>query len=526
MAQFVDRSAILVKIQHYGHAVDDLKLALRCGYPKNLRFKAYQRLALAHSAIGNNAESAETYKKLFQSLDEADLPIEKIKKMKNDCLQAVKMMNNNKPTVARKSEKPSLDLGQCSLHDKIVIKSTETRGRFSVARVPISAGEVVVSEVACLVSVSPGERDAHCYTCGRDTVAPLPSHVSSSTCFCGPECRTRGLAWHVNQSKITHFIRNQLDRPGIIEIPAFLAALEFTFKNDFYTQLETFKNWRNGPTKEIIPSHEKVLNMVKHFNTIKLKMHFSTSVLIHLLLKYLSYIPREVSLTEEKQLMLVICHHFAAIKSNIHTVVELRNGSEDQLQMKPVGVAMFPDVALHINHSCNPNTFVIDVGDRQLTVAARDIEEGEEITQIYLGHFGDTEKEKRQRLLLERYHFRCQCEACEGNFPSAQQCLEQCMTFAETPNELLKKPLSLDELTALDATNENLKNQVEKALVVGGSVSKAVEITVKRVKLICEHLREPHILYLMARMSLTKYMWCLYGNSSKWFKQPKLPVYF
>ena len=159
-------------------------------------------------------------------------------------------------------------------------------------------------------------------------------------------------------------------------------------------------------------------------------------------------------------------------------------------------------------------------------MAARDIEEGEEITQIYLGHFGDTEKEKRQRLLLERYHFRCQCEACEGNFPSAQQCLEQCMTFAETPNELLKKPMSLDELTALDATNENLKNQVEKALVVGGSVDKAVEITVKRVKLICEHLREPHILYLMARMSLTKYMWCLYGNSSKWFKQPKLPVYF
>ena len=120
MAQFVDRSAVLVKIQHYGHAVHDLKLALRCGYPKNLRFKAYQRLALAHSARGDNAESAETYKKLFQSLDDADLPMEKIKKMKNDCLQAVKKMKSNKPTVARKSEKPSLDLGQCSLHDKIM----------------------------------------------------------------------------------------------------------------------------------------------------------------------------------------------------------------------------------------------------------------------------------------------------------------------------------------------------------------------------------------------------------------------
>ena len=126
---------------------------------------------------------------------------------------------------------------------------------------------------------------------------------------------------------------------------------------------------------------------------------------------------------------------------------------------------------------------------------------------------------------MERYHFLCQCEACERNFPSAQECLEQCKTFAETPNEMLKTPLSIDELIELDARNEDLKNQVEKTLDVG-SVDKAVEITIKRIQLICENLKEPHILYLMARMSLTNYMWCLYGNTSKSFKKPQLPVYF
>ena len=277
--------------------------------------------------------------------------------------------------------------------------------------------------------------------------------------------------------------------------------------------------------KEIIPSIEKVLNMVKHFGTMDLRKHFAISVLIQLLLQYLEYIPIEVSLIEEKINLLVICHHFAAIKSNIHTVCELRNGPGNQLQIKPAGVAMFPNAALNINHSCNPNTFVIDVRDRQVTVAARDIEEGEEITQIYLGHFGDTEREKRQRLLMERYHFQCQCEACEQNFASAQECVERCKTFAETPNELLKKCLSLGELAELDKRNEYLKNQVEKALVVG-SLDKAVEITNKRVKLISENLKEPHILYLMARMSLTNYMWCLHGNASKWFKREQLPVYF
>ena len=522
MVQIFDRSAILGKIQHHEHAVSDLNIALTCGYPKNLRFKAYQRLAQAYFATGNIEKGAETYKKLFQSLDEADLPIDKIRKMKNDCIQAVRSIQSREPTTAKNSQKPPVyDLSQCALANKIKIESTKARGRFSVARVPISAGEVVMSETACLVSVSPGYKDTHCHTCGRDAVAPLPSHVSTSTCFCCLECRTRGLAVHVGQSKITQFVRKQENH----EIPAILAALEFTIKHEFYNQLDKFKSWSNGPTKEDISSCEKVLTMVKHFETMDLTKHFAVSVLILLLLKYLEYIPKEVSLGEEKQLLLVICHHYAAVKSNIHTVCELRDGSENQLQIKPVGVAMFPNVALQLNHSCNPNTFVIDVRDRQVTVAARDIEEGEEISQIYLGHFGDTEREKRQRLLMERYHFQCQCEACDKNFPSAQECVELCKTFAETPNKLLKKPMSLEKLTELDARNEDLKNQVETALVAG-SVDKAVEITIKRIQLICEHLREPHILYLMARMSLINYMWCLHGNTSKWFKKPQLPVYF
>ena len=111
------------------------------------------------------------------------------------------------------------------------------------------------------------------------------------------------------------------------------------------------------------------------------------------------------------------------------------------------------------------------------------------------------------------------------NFPSAQECMEQCKTFAETPQEKLKKALSLDQLTELDETNGSLKDEVEQALDVG-SLDRAVDITNKRLKLISEHLQEPHILYLMGRMSLTNYMWCLHGNRSRRFKNPKLPVYF
>ena len=193
MAQFVHRSAILGKIQLHNHSVDDLNLALRCGYPKNLRFKAYQRLAVAHSSLGDKEKAIEAYKKLFKSLNEADLPIERIKKMKSDCIESVKTLQSSQSSRPIRGQytghEITLDQSESSIHEKIEVKVTETRGRYAVARVPISAGEVIVSDSACLVSVAPGMRESHCYTCGQETISPLPSHVSCHVSFCSPKCR-------------------------------------------------------------------------------------------------------------------------------------------------------------------------------------------------------------------------------------------------------------------------------------------------------------------------------------------------
>ena len=35
---------------------------------------------------------------------------------------------------------------------------------------------------------------------------------------------------------------------------------------------------------------------------------------------------------------------------------------EEPTKMSMVGVAIFPDVASSFNHSCDPNTFVVDMG--------------------------------------------------------------------------------------------------------------------------------------------------------------------
>ena len=85
--------------------------------------------------------------------------------------------------------------------------------------------------------------------------------------------------------------------------------------------------------------------------------------------------------------------------------------------------------------------------------------------------------------------------------------------------------MTSEDLAVLDMKNDVLRMQVELALE-NGAVAAAVQLTLERMKLICDHLKEPHILYLMGRLSLVNYMWFLHANKSRWFKKQKLPTYF
>ncbi|XP_012672007.2 SET and MYND domain-containing protein 4 [Clupea harengus] len=98
-----------------------------------------------------------------------------------------------------------------------------------------------------------------------------------------------------------------------------------------------------------------------------------------------------------------------------------------------VATAIFPTLSL-LNHACRPNTSVTFdtgcgghapdgtlpsasspdsvMGVSVLVRAARDLTAGEELLHCYGPHCSRMEVQERQRLLLEQYLFRCQCEAC------------------------------------------------------------------------------------------------------------------
>ncbi|KAI0132117.1 hypothetical protein BJ170DRAFT_577346, partial [Xylariales sp. AK1849] len=73
-------------------------------------------------------------------------------------------------------------------------------------------------------------------------------------------------------------------------------------------------------------------------------------------------------------------------------------------------VAMFPKIA-KINHSCRPNAANVwsEASRLRIIWAARDIEQGEEVTVTYAPLLKSHDERQRR---LAQYGFRCGCEAC------------------------------------------------------------------------------------------------------------------
>jgi len=526
-----NRAAILGKFKMHKNASEDLEVAIKSGYPKHLLYKAYQRLGVAYEGLGDQDKARSAYENLLTAFDFSDIPNDKLKKMKNDARFALESLD----TISS-SKQPSINqLTLSSVHEdiktfssNIKIRKTETKGRFAVAGEKIGVGEVVSRETALVSSLIPSKRRTHCLHCCQETICPLPCDGCCSVVFCSQECRKEGMVVHRYECKISSFLSTLPTNISQLTTQ-FLITVSAVLRHPVGFHLKVFDNWKNGTepekdNKEAM-AYYGLHNLVKHFDEIDILQLFATAITMLQFLRKLDYCGDDLKEEEELKLGQILCHYFAAVLPNIHAIFEMKPTPENPTKTCMVAVALFPNVASHFNHSCDPNTFVIDIGRTQVTVAARTILPGEEICHVYFGHFGDTSKDKRQSYLLQKYHFRCDCAACEHSYPNTEQCLEITKTFVGTPKENMVTPLSQLELENLDVQNAKLQQMTESALSKN-MLPRALEVTKQRIELICEHLKQPHILHMMGRCSLVNYMSFLYGNRSFEYKPKRLPCYF
>ena len=378
-----NRAAVLGKMKKHKKVVDDLTLALDSGYPRHLHYKAWQRLAVAYEGLGLTTKAKEAYESLLEVLDYSDIPTEKVGKMRKDATMALKTLLVDNEEETDKDEVLKLlshNSNFPTLSDKVEVKESTEQGRFLVARETIEPGEVVSREEALAVSLDPIHRAEQCTYCLRHTLAPLPCPSCSIAAFCCRECREAGLVSHAftcrlmaNPNLATVTSRSDEDTTRLLLTLRILTSRPLSF------HLEYFNTWSSAsPSSPKFEPFAQVLHLVKHLPHLRLSPHLASIFLLLHLLRAVSYIPPDTPAEQERQMCLLTSHIHAAIKPNIHASFQA-GVRGDQLNQEYLGVALFPTVASCFNHSCDPNTFVIDIGRIQATVASRRIFEGEEV---------------------------------------------------------------------------------------------------------------------------------------------------
>ena len=192
-----------------------------------------------------------------------------------------------------------------------------------------------------------------------------------------------------------------------------------------------------------------------------------------------------------------------------------------------------------------------------MTVASRCIAKGEEICHIYQGHFGDTTKEARQRILEDVFHFRCRCTACVNNFPLANEIPdtfsdmahmmvneEVCMSYIKEVKEKMTrftfdvnsiKSISRFEkllvaeldccqaqssqqtviniLKILDDYRESINDEL-KLMIEMKNIDAVLQLHCDKQKIASIFLKPPHRMFLSGRAAIVECLWVKYGSIS------------
>jgi hypothetical protein len=192
------------EIQEFGFAINDLKVALKCGkYPEENQFKLYQRLSKVLESSGDFSSVITSYENLIKSLDLSKLKPEQKSQLKSEAVQGIRgcqkrltlqsftsFDDQNKfdakyqfPFYA--SPHPRI----CNASDALSVVFTAAKGRHVVASRDIDVDECLIDEVAATQMTYLKNCLTHCYACLKNVVSPMPCDVCAAVVFCDEQCR-------------------------------------------------------------------------------------------------------------------------------------------------------------------------------------------------------------------------------------------------------------------------------------------------------------------------------------------------
>ena len=428
---YANRSAVLFSLNKFELCRDDIKLCLAFGYPGELHYKVFERLAKCYIELSLYEKALESFKQCLKSLDFAKIGHEQLKEKKNYLDEMVnkysgkidKVRNNNdnlnyiyKPSCPTIEDLNSTYLSASKTFSML---SDETHGRYAVASEDIKVGEIILVEKPFATVCLPECFETHCYQCLTRFYIGHPCRNCSTVLYCSTDCE------HKSWTKSHQFECNFLNILTQDAIGLGHLALCVVLKNSF-DQLKVlnkdFDENKFGLNEKGFYSHDDyscLYSLVGNSNLRKPADLFKRSIMAVFLAKISSV--SGFASKDRESLAIVACHLLKQIQMlpcNAHEISEALLSCDDLAsnELKEIGSAAYTTLSL-LNHSCDPSVVRHCYRDVCVVRALKHIRKGEEIIDNYGFLYATEEKHNRIKHLSDQYYFTCQCVPCKENWP-------------------------------------------------------------------------------------------------------------
>jgi len=302
------------------------------------------------------------------------------------------------------------------LSEMVRVEYTPERGRHLRAARALQIGEVVAVEEA--VAHFPVTRDLleYCAHCTKTLVTKVICPSCRQLNFCSQVCLQRASATHHKyECRLGLIPLLQQAHPGLGKL--FMVLRVFTQKSASWflehgqKLLEHHPEQGSGLGDKLITDYFTLFNLARHDPTdpaALLEVSLVSLLMVRMLARVNYFARGDVGRQQQEMVGELASILISVVNVNTHPVHDM---TSDQ-QSKTICAAVYPVVASLFNHSCEPSLVRASWGSRLVLAAGREVEEGEELTDMYTVHWTEYTLEERREYLDRVFHFFCKCHAC------------------------------------------------------------------------------------------------------------------
>ncbi|XP_042892381.1 SET and MYND domain-containing protein 4-like [Penaeus japonicus] len=441
---YANRSAVLYHMGKLELCLQDVELALQAGYPDKLLFKVHDRRGQCLMKLGQYSRALKAFTLALESLSKADLDEKKLASWKKDLAKKLEECKGKpdveKDSPAKASSGPHLYEGPSAILPNasaaVSLENSPEAGRYVVVNRDVEAGKILMAEKPYSAVLKLEVGGTHCTHCFHQLIdkAAVPCRWCSGVAFCGPRCRDLALAtYHRWECKFFNLLRG-----SGMSLNSYLALRIITQHG-----LHFFKKLRHRlqepPQLPSASSPHRPDDYLSLYHLVGLEEqrtpsdHFKRTLMAAFLLKVLQRAhffgkwdedanKPDADLTEDELLIgSLLLRHLQVIQFNAHELSGMAFGDtkENFKKTKSVylGLAVYPTVSFS-NHSCYPAVGRYFDGNKMVIVNLRPLKAGEVLYENYGPVFTHNKLLERQRKLMSRYWFKCQCVACKEDWPT------------------------------------------------------------------------------------------------------------